>query len=32
MAHVLGLTVFLCAFGYVVFIEALNIPLAVIGE
>ncbi len=29
---VLGLTVFLCLFGYIVFIEALNIPLAVIGE
>lgn len=28
----LGLTVFLCLFGYVVFIEALNIPLAIIGE
>lgn len=28
---VLGLTVVLCLFGYVVFIEALNIPIAVIG-
>lgn len=28
----LALTVGLCAFGYVVFIEGLNIPLSVIGE
>ena len=27
-----GLTVFLCAFGYAVFIEGLNIPLSVLGE
>ncbi len=27
-----GLTLFLCAFGYLVFIEGLNIPLSVLGE
>lgn len=28
---ILGLTVFLCAFGYIVFIVGLNIPVSVIG-
>lgn len=28
----LGLTVFLCAFGVLVFIEGLHIPLALLGE
>ncbi|WP_417599598.1 tripartite tricarboxylate transporter TctB family protein [Pararhodobacter oceanensis] len=28
---IIGMTVFLCAFGYLVFIEALNVPMAIIG-